>query len=121
MKLQTIFAVAAALLLTVVLADASFAATATGAAGAGNTALSTLTGAITGNIGLLIGLGLAVGGLWTWIVGQNTAAGLTMIAGGILLTLSPGIFNGMSRIVAPVVNTFSGSNTDTVTRNTTGN
>ncbi len=119
MKLQTIFAVVAMLILTVVLVEPSFAqVTADSTAkNAGTNALSTLTGAITGNLGLLIGLGLAIGGLWTWIVGQNTSAGLLMIAGGILLTLSPGVFNGAAKMVAPLVKSF-GSDVDSVSRNT---
>lgn len=119
MKLQTIFAIVAMLLLTVLLVEPSFAQVTADATAktAGSKALGTLTGAITGNLGLLIGLGLAIGGLWTWIVGQNTSVGLLMIAGGIMLTLSPGVFNGAAKMVAPLVKSF-GDNVDSVQRNT---
>lgn len=87
------------------------------AGSAGATALSTLTDAVTGNLGLLLGLGITILGLWTWIIGQKTGAGIVMIIGGVLLTLAPGLFNGARKMVGGVVDQFSGGQTDTVDRN----
>ena len=84
------------------------------AAGAGSTALGTLQEAITGNIGLILGLGITVMGLWTWIVGQKTGAGLTMVVGGVLITLAPGLFNGARTMMGGVINQFSGGNATAV-------
>jgi hypothetical protein len=79
---------------------------------AGSNLVSTFTDTITGNIGLFIGLLLTLWGLWTWIVKQDTGAGVTMIAGGVALTLLPNIFNGMRGVVDGVVTQF-GSDTAT--------
>ncbi|MFZ2586556.1 MAG: hypothetical protein WAZ18_00300 [Alphaproteobacteria bacterium] len=57
---------------------------------------------VTGNIGFFIGLLLAVWGIWTWVVKQETMAGIFMIVGGVLITISPGVLNFMSSIVNPV-------------------
>jgi hypothetical protein len=106
-----LFGMAAMALMTVVMVEPALAQT---ASSAGATAKSTLENAVTGNLGLILGLGITIAGLWTWIIGQKTAAGLTMVLGGVLLTLAPGLFNGARKMVGGVVDQFSGSNTETV-------
>ena len=106
-----IFGMAAVALMALVVVDPVVAQQA-GTAGA--TAKSTLENAITGNLGLILGLGVTIAGLWTWIIGQKTAAGLTMIVGGVLLTLAPGMFNGARKMLGGVVDQFSGGQTDIV-------
>ncbi len=101
---QTIFTFAAALLMVVAVSSVSFAQ----AGEAGGNLLDTLTGLVTGNVGLFIGLAIVVLGLWTWIIKQETGAGITMIIGGVLITLAPGIFNGARGFVNNALSTFSG-------------
>jgi hypothetical protein len=117
-KRNLIFGLAAIALLALVVIDPTFAQDSTsggqGAGEAGSTALGTLSNAITGNLGLLLGLGITILGLWTWIIGQKTGAGITMILGGVLLTLAPGLFNGARNMIGGVVDQFSGGNTATV-------
>lgn len=99
----TFFAMASALVMLVCLANPAMAS----AANAGSNLLATLTQSITGNIGFFIGLAITVLGLWTWIIKQETGAGITMIIGGVLITLVPGIFSGMHQVVSGVMETFS--------------
>lgn len=80
---------------------------------AGIDALTTLQDMLTGNIGLTLGLGIMVIGLLTIITGK-AAAGLIMILGGALLTMSPGIFNGVRSMVYGVVAQFADGNTTSV-------
>ncbi|PZP39337.1 MAG: hypothetical protein DI585_04470 [Pseudomonas fluorescens] len=110
---KSIFLGLAAAALMVAFADPAFAQ-ATGSAGgaasgAGSAATATLIGVITGNIGLLIGLGVTLLGLWTWIIGQKTGAGLTMIVGGVLITMAPGLFNGVRSMATGVMENFGGT------------
>ena len=111
-KRTLMLGVAAAALMTLVIIDPTFAQSAggssgSGAAGAGSAAKSTLENILTGNIGLLLGLGITVLGLWTWIIGQKTGAGIVMIIGGVLITLAPGLFNGVRSMASNVVDQFS--------------
>lgn len=82
---------------------------------AGSSVLGSLEDAITGNIGLIVGLCLAVLGIWTWVVRQETAAGILLIIGGVLITITPGVFNTIGDMVAPIVETAGGSNVDAAT------
>ena len=84
---------------------------------AGSNALDTFQGMLTGNIGLTIGLGIMVLGLFTIVVGGKTAPGLVMIIGGALLTMSPGIFNGVRSMLYGVVSQFADGSTTTVDSN----
>lgn len=84
---------------------------------AGADALSAFQDALTGNIGLTLGLAIVVIGLLTVVVGGKAGAGLLMILGGALLTLSPGIFNGVRNMVFGVVSQFADGNTTTVDPN----
>lgn len=84
---------------------------------AGGKLLSTVQDAITGNLGLVIGLALAILGIWTWVVKQETAAGIFLIIGGVLITISPGVFNSIRSFVDPVVEAAGSSLTDTKAAN----
>lgn len=100
-------------------ADASFAQTAgnNNAAQAGSSLLGTLQSAVTGNLGLVVGLALAILGIWTWVVKQETAAGIMLIIGGVLLTVAPGVFNTVADFTKGLVTSASGSgNLGTVNR-----
>lgn len=109
MKQRTLlFSVAAVALMALVIANPALAQGTGDVGDAGSAASQTLVSVITGNIGLLIGLGITVMGLWTWIIGQKTAAGLTMVVGGVLLTMAPGIFKGARDMAVGVVEGFGG-------------
>lgn len=82
--------------------------------------LTTLQSLITGNLGLFIGLILAVFGIWTWVVKQETMAGIMMIVGGVLITIAPGVMNTISSFVNPVVNAVGGNLTSATGSATTG-
>lgn len=108
MNKSILFGLASAALMLVV-ADPAFASTAGGEASrAGGDAAQTLVSVITGNIGLMIGLGVTILGLWTWIIGQKTGAGLTMVVGGVLITMAPGLFKGARDMAVGVVGDFGG-------------
>lgn len=89
----------------------AFAAATGGAGGAGAGLLDSIEKAITGNIGLIIGLCLAVLGIWTWVVKQETAAGIMLIVGGILITITPGVFNSVRSFIDPFVKSVGTTNT----------
>lgn len=104
---QAFFAFAAVLVMVMAMHVPAMAAT--GVGNSGKDLLDTLQGAITGNIGLFIGLLIVILGLWTWIIKQETGAGITMIIGGVLITLAPGIFTGMRNMAGGVVRSFGGT------------
>ncbi len=104
-----LFSAAAVAVMALAVANPAFAQSGGEAATAGAAAVDTLVGAITGNIGLLIGLAITVAGLWVWIIGQKTGAGLTMVIGGVLITMAPGLFKGVRDMAVGVVGQFSGS------------
>jgi type IV secretory pathway VirB2 component (pilin) len=115
MRLHSILSIATLAFATLMFIDPAFAQAVSPAGGAafqsGNQALQTLQGTITGNIGFLIGLAIAFFGVWTWIVNQNTGAGILMIIGGVLITMVPQIFTGAQSLVSGVVGQFSGGRT----------
>jgi hypothetical protein len=106
---QTIFTFAAALLMVVAVSGLGIAQGSGDADGAGTNLRATLESVITGQIGLFIGLAIVVLGLWTWIIKQETGAGITMILGGVLITLAPGMFNGVRQFMGGVVGAFGGN------------
>ena len=64
------------------------------AGGAGSSTADDLQTLITGNIGTLVGLGIALLGLYTWLV-QQSSWGVIMIIGGVAVTAFPGLFQSM--------------------------
>jgi hypothetical protein len=108
---QTIFTFAAALLMVVAVTHLGFAQTTAGQVGslgaeAGSNLAGTLKGILEGNIGFFIGLLVVVLGLWTWVIKQETGAGITMIIGGVLITLAPNLFSGVQQFMSEVVDDF---------------
>ena len=61
---------------------------------AGDDTLRAITDAFQSNGGVIVGLLLAMLGLWQWIVSQNSW-GLVMIIGGVIITAFPGLFQSM--------------------------
>lgn len=106
-KRNILFGFAAIALMIVSMNGLTFAADA-GSAGAN--LLGTVTDMLSGSIGTIIGLGLAFLGLWTWIVKQETAAGITMILGGVALTMLPQVFEGAKGVVGGVLTQFGSTN-----------
>ena len=92
MKKFGIFALVAAF--AVVLTMVPEVAMAEGAGDAGNSIGKDIYGLITGSMGTLIGLGIALLGLYSWIVKQETW-GIMMIIGGVAVTAFPGVFDSM--------------------------
>lgn len=77
-------------------------------ADAGDAELKILEDLVTGNIGLAIGLILAVWGLWKAVVSGETGSGLLLLVCGVLLTLFPGVFDTAASIVKPIAQTLTG-------------
>ncbi len=105
---QAFFALATVMVMLGMLADPALAQNST-VAGAGGNLRATLEGLIVGNVGLFIGLGIVVLGLWTWIIKQETGAGITMIIGGVVITLAPGLFNGIREFMGQAIQGFGGN------------
>lgn len=120
-KRNFLFSLAAIALLTVVIASPAFAAnsfsSAAGNAGSGGDIgadfFTTLQGMITGNVGFFIGLAVTVLGIWTWVIKQQTGAGVIMIIGGVLITLAPGLFNSAREFTASVISNVGGNSSST--------
>jgi len=69
-------------------------ATAAGGDAVGADLLGTIVQQMSGNLGTAFGLGIAVFGLYMWIVQQATW-GIVMIIGGVAITAFPGLFGGI--------------------------
>lgn len=67
----------------------------------GGQELKMLTLILTSNYGIALGLGAAIWGIYQFSQ-NNTGLGLTLVIAGVLITLSPGIFNGTRAIVCGV-------------------
>lgn len=61
---------------------------------AGEELLDTVLGLVTGSMGTLIGLGIALFGLYMWLI-QQSSWGIMVMIGGVALTAFPGIFEWM--------------------------
>ena len=70
------------------------AATTAGGDDVGADLLETIMQQMSGNLGTAFGLGIAVFGLYMWIVQQATW-GIVMIIGGVAFTAFPGLFGGI--------------------------
>ena len=69
----------------------------------GESILTAVNDVLNSPIMIVIGLALAVIGVWMWLVRQETAAGIMMIIGGVIITGIPAIFRGTSTVVTPFV------------------
>lgn len=65
---------------------------------------------VTGNVGFFLGLLLTVLGLITMVFKQFSA-GVVMLIGGVLITLSPGLFNSLRNLMADVLDTVGATST----------
>lgn len=79
----------------------------TAAEAVGGAELKLLETIFTGNIGLVMGLIIAIMGIFAFIQG-NTSSGITLIVVGVLITLLPGVFNGARLIVCPIALALGG-------------
>ncbi len=73
----------------------------------GGAEVKLLEAVFTGNLGLLLGLGIAIMGIFKFSQG-DTGAGITLIVVGVLITLLPGVFNGMRAVVCPIATALGG-------------
>lgn len=73
----------------------------------GEAELKLLETIFTGNIGLILGLVIAIMGIITFTQG-NTGAGIMLIVVGVLITLLPGVFNGARLVVCPIATALGG-------------
>ena len=88
-------------LLAIVLTMAPDVASATAASAPSNVSkatggelLSQVLGMVSGSMGTLIGLGIALFGLYMWLI-QQSSWGIMVMIGGVALTAFPGIFEWM--------------------------
>lgn len=80
-------------LLAVVLTMAPESAMAT-SVNAGEELQTSIFNMLTGSLGTLIGLGIALFGLYMWLI-QQSSWGIMVMIGGVALTAFPGIFEWM--------------------------
>lgn len=64
---------------------------------------------ITGNFGTFLGLLTAFIGAYTLIVKGETGFGVMLIALGVVITLLPGVYNGMRLVTCPIAEALGGS------------
>ena len=113
---ETVFALAAVGVMTLVMADASVAqqviqdtsgAFSQSQVGVGvKTAFSDL---LKGNIGLVVGVFFAVFGAYMWLVKQETMVGIGSIVFGAVIALSDNLLSGMvTTITRPLLGLFGG-------------
>lgn len=74
----------------------------------GQAELSAIEGLLTGNIGLAIGLLLAVWGIWKAVVNGEVGGGLIIVVCGVLVTIFPGVFVTAYNVVSPIVGDLTG-------------
>lgn len=104
-KRSILFGVTAVALMALLVANPAFAQ----GEEVGADFFTTLQGMITGNVGFFIGLGITVLGIWTWVIRQQTGAGVVMIIGGVLITLAPGLFNSARNFAGEVLGNVGAS------------
>ena len=73
--------------------EAAFAAS--DGTGVGEDLFGDVQDLIRGNLGVVVGLGLSLFGLWMWLVQQATW-GLLIVVGGAALTAFPGFYGAIS-------------------------
>lgn len=93
------------LLAALILSAVTAYAETTGAAG--NAELNLVVAILTGNIGLVLGLGVTVIGIITFVKGDTTQAIWTILL-GVLITMTPGIYNGLRLIACPIAESLGG-------------
>ncbi len=73
----------------------------------GNVELKLVEAILTGNIGLILGLIVTVMGIITFVKG-DTGSGIFTVLLGVLITMTPGIYNGLRLIACPVAEALGG-------------
>lgn len=76
-----------------------------GAVGAAE--LDLLVAIFTGNIGLLMGLAITIMGIFQFVKGDAGGAIYTIVL-GVLITMLPGIYNGLRMIACPIAESLGG-------------
>jgi type IV secretory pathway VirB2 component (pilin) len=71
---------------------------------AGGSLLTDINNMLGGSVGTIAGLGIAVLGLYMWLV-QQASWGIVMIIGGVLITIFPQVFTGLKSGVTKAVAT----------------
>lgn len=61
----------------------------------------------TGNIGLTLGLLVAAVGIFSFVNG-NLVGGIIMVVLGVIITLLPGVYNGLRAIACPIAESLGG-------------
>ncbi|TKW60937.1 MAG: hypothetical protein DI628_08620 [Blastochloris viridis] len=95
------------LLLLVVAALLLGAATGYAQSDAGAVELDLVRRIFTGNIGLFIGLAITIMGIIMFVQGDTGGAIFTVIL-GVLITMLPGVYNGLRYIACPIAEGFGG-------------
>lgn len=90
-KLFTVMFVALAATVFAMLPEAALAQSADQA---GEDLMQNVLNMMTGSLGTLIGLGIALFGLYMWLI-QQSSWGIMVMIGGVALTAFPGIFDWM--------------------------
>lgn len=93
---------AMATVLTLFMMEPTFAAPT-----AGESLYSGILEFLKGTPGKVLALILGVAGLWTWLVGQSTAAGISMILAGILILFAPRIVGGAAEMLQSPLETMT--------------
>jgi hypothetical protein len=102
MKRQILFSVLAALAMVLVMSVPAFAQVVAQTSSAGQGLANGLGTLLGSNVALLIGVALALFGLYEWLVAQNTAVGLGMIIFGVAIAFVPDIFQGIKNAAGNV-------------------
>jgi uncharacterized membrane protein YiaA len=77
------------------------------AAAVGAVELDFLTHIFTGNLGLILGLGIVIVGIWKVALG-DTIQGIILVVLAVLITLLPQVYNGLHAIVCPIASSLGG-------------
>lgn len=74
---------------------------------AGAVELDLMRRIFTGNIGLFLGLAVTIMGIIMFVKGDTGGAVFTVLL-GVLITMLPGVYNGLRIIVCPIAEGFGG-------------
>lgn len=75
----------------------------------GESTLQSIGEVVKGNIGTLVGLFIALLGLWQWLMDQSTW-GVVMMIGGIAITAFPGLFTAGQKTFSNLFGNAGASN-----------
>ena len=84
------------------------AASAWASSDVGQTELNLIVLLFTGQIGLALGLGVVIMGIWMIIQGKG-GGGIFMIVLGVLITMLPGVYKGFRAIACPIAESLGGA------------